>query len=156
MVRDYRFIFVCLITHCLSYHTEYTLAKTEISFLRATYVVVFIAILVYAQINIQIEIEDLRLKEGLRSRYIFLPHESWNSLFTGSFRGLVADLLWIKADEYNHRGQWYKLLPLFKMITFLQPKFITAWSVGGWHMAFNLYFHSQSPEEKEKWLKEGL
>jgi tetratricopeptide (TPR) repeat protein len=79
-----------------------------------------------------------------------------NSLLAGGFRGLATDLLWIKADEYSHRGQWYKLLPILKMVTFLQPNFVTAWSVGGWHIAFNLYFHSRTEEEKEKCLNEAL
>lgn len=104
------------------------------------------------KIGIQDHIDVQKAREGLSTRYLFQPGEMINSVLAAGFRGLAADLIWIRVDDYSHRGQWYKLLPLFKMVTFLQPKFITAWQVGGWHMAYNLYFHASNPEEKSKWL----
>jgi tetratricopeptide (TPR) repeat protein len=124
--------------------------------MKMAYLCLFAAVLLTAQVHTQIKIDALRFKKELGFRYIFKSVEGWDGFLSGGFRGLLADLLWIRADEYSHRGQWYKLLPLFKMVTFLQPKFITAWSVGGWHMTFNLHFHSQTSEKKAKWLKEGI
>lgn len=56
---------------------------------------------------------------------------------------------------YFHMGQWYKVLPIYRTITFLQPHFIKAWSVAGWHMAYNIY-HEAREEDKPKWLEAGL
>jgi len=124
--------------------------------LKTIYLLLLLTVLLKAQIDTQIKIDDLRFKEGLESRYLSQTSQVLNSLLAGGFRGLATDLLWIRADEYSHRGQWYKLLPIFKMVTFLQPNFVTAWSVGGWHIAFNLYFHGRTEEEKKKWLNEAL
>lgn len=120
------------------------------------YLYLAISLMLTAQVWIQGEIDVLRSQEGLNSRMIFKPAEMLNSLVAGGFRGLAADLLWLRVDAYSHSGQWYKLLPLFNMVTFLQPKFITAWSVGGWHMAFNLYAYSRTEAERDKWLSAGL
>lgn len=115
-----------------------------------------LTILLTIQTFVQSSIDAQKSSEGLSSRYLFQPAEVVNNMIAGGFRGLAADLLWIRIDDYSHQGQWYKLLPIFKMVTFLQPKFILAWSVGGWHMAFNLYFHGKTPEEKQRWLNAGL
>ncbi len=86
------------------------------------------------------------------------------SLLAG-FRGLAADLLWLKADSYWHHGQWQRMLPLYYLVVALQPRFTTAWSVGGWHMAYNLSEmarrNPEIPAEQRKmwadrWLQQGL
>jgi tetratricopeptide (TPR) repeat protein len=78
-----------------------------------------------------------------------------SSVILGGFRGVAADILWLRTDMYFHMGQWYKVLPLYRTITFLQPHFIQAWSVAGWHMAYNIY-HEARDEDKLKWLEAGL
>ncbi|MBI1883638.1 MAG: hypothetical protein HYS08_05480 [Chlamydiae bacterium] len=109
------------------------------------------------QIRVQSHLDDIKAEhESLRSTYLFQPTEVLNTLIAGGFRGVAVDLLWVRLDDYSHEGQWYKLLPIFKTVTFLQPNFIVGWSVGGWHMAFNLYYQAKKPEEKREWLKKGL
>ncbi len=120
------------------------------------YLMLFLLVLLTLGTFTQISIDAQRTKEGLSSRYLFQPAEAVNNMIAGGFQGLAVDLLWVRIDEYSHHGQWYKLLPIFKTVTFLQPKFILGWSVGAWHMSFNLYFHSKALEEKQKWLNTGL
>lgn len=100
-------------------------------------------------------INDLRLKEGLVERLVLLPGDMVSSVILGGFRGIAADILWLRSDMYFHMGQWYKVLPIYRTITYLQPHFIQAWSVAGWHMAYNIY-HEAKDEDKPKWLEAGL
>jgi tetratricopeptide (TPR) repeat protein len=81
------------------------------------------------------------------------------------FRGLAADLLWLKADGYWHHGQWQRMLPMYHAIVALQPQFTLVWSVGGWHMAYNLseyarrdssYTTVQREEQARRWIDEGI
>ena len=115
-----------------------------------------LALLISLNSLLSIKIDSLRVEEGLSTRLFFRTADVLNGLMAGGFRGIAADFLWIRIDDYSHRGQWYKLLPIFKLVTYLQPKFIMAWSVGGWHMAFNLYHYSRTEMEKKHWLDEGL
>jgi tetratricopeptide (TPR) repeat protein len=86
------------------------------------------------------------------------------ALMTG-FRGIVADLLWLECDHFWHGGEWHKLLPYYYFITRLQPKFVTVWVVGGWHMAYNVSYrvaHDKTLPEAERelesarWVERGI
>jgi tetratricopeptide (TPR) repeat protein len=104
---------------------------------------------------LQMDLNERRVSEGLAERLVLLPGDMVSSVILGGFRGVAADILWLRTDMYFHMGQWYKVLPLYRTITFLQPHFIQAWSVAGWHMAYNIY-HEARDEDKPKWLEAGL
>ena len=86
------------------------------------------------------------------------------ALLTG-FRGIAVDLLWMKADSYWHHGQWQRLLPLYHLITVIQPRFTLVWSDGGWHMAYNRremarrnpqYSPEKRLQEARRWMDEAI
>jgi len=86
------------------------------------------------------------------------------ALMTG-FRGIVADLLWLECDELWHRGEWHKLLPYYYFITRLQPRFVTVWAIGAWHMAYNVSHrvsvdaeipNAERPLESARWVDRGI
>lgn len=56
----------------------------------------------------------------------------------GGFRGIAADILWMKMDEYWHGGFWDRMVPLLRTVTLLDPHFLTAWDTAGWHFLYNL------------------
>ena len=64
----------------------------------------------------------------------------------GQFRIVFANLLWIKVDKYHHEyiehhGNWAEnpdILPLLRMITWLDPHFIQAYQVAGFMLSGNL------------------
>lgn len=76
-------------------------------------------------------------------------------LATG-FKSQVANLLWMKSDEYWDQGLLTRQNPLMEMVVTLDPHFIDAWSTAGWHWAYNIYAdvptnpHYTSIEPKEK------
>ncbi len=124
--------------------------------MRSSFIFVFIIALSFALIlPLQMRINEARLREGLVERIVLLPGDMVSGVILGGFRGIAADILWLRCDMYFHKGQWYKILPLYRTITFLQPHFIQAWSIAGWHMAYNIY-HEAKVADKEKWLEAGL
>ncbi|MFC1668592.1 tetratricopeptide repeat protein [Chlamydiota bacterium] len=108
------------------------------------------------QFPLHTRILSQRKKEGFIDRMVYKPADIINMTVLSGFKGIAADLLWIRIDDYSHAGQMYKILPLFEMVTYLQPHFILAWSVGGWHMSFNLYHHAHTKEDKNRWLQAGI
>jgi tetratricopeptide (TPR) repeat protein len=119
--------------------------------------VVFAAALIFGLIlPLQMNLTERRLSVELEERLVLLPGDMVSSVILAGFRGVAADILWLRTDMYFHMGQWYKVLPLYRTITFLQPHFIQAWSVAGWHMAYNIYHEAKSEEEKKDWLEAGL
>ena len=97
-----------------------------------------------------------RQEEGFIDRFVYKPADIINMTVLAGFKGIAADILWVRIDDYTHAGQMYKLLPIFELVTYLQPHFILAWSLGGWHMSFNLYHEAKTEKDKERWLNAGI
>src|SRR3990167_9629063 len=89
--------------------------------------------------SLQSDIDLMRTREGLWQNLVLVPGEIINEFVLSGFSGLAADMLWIEADEYWHKGEWQRAFPLYRTVTWLQPNFMDAWSIGGWHLAYNMY-----------------
>lgn len=80
----------------------------------------------------------------------------------GQLRGLIADLLWLRVDEYQHRRRIVNgdllraddeaLMPLVRLITWLNPHFTDAYALGGQWLAF----HFNRPREAVTFYEEGI
>jgi len=72
------------------------------------------------------------------------------------FRKLVADMLWLKVDEYWHLGLASRMLPMMETVVTLDPHFIEAYALGAWHLAYNVTVTVHSAEEKMKYIDQGI
>jgi tetratricopeptide (TPR) repeat protein len=77
------------------------------------------------------------------------------SLILG-FRSAVADLLWLKVDDYWHQGRIEMMLPMMYTVVKLDPHFIDAWAVGAWHLAYNAPVTVDSMEEKRAFIDKAI
>jgi hypothetical protein len=74
----------------------------------------------------------------------------------GGFRGLVADALWLRAEDLKREHEWDKLKAVVDMITKLQPHFLSIWTFQGWNLAYNVSVEWDAPEDKYTWIKNGI
>jgi tetratricopeptide (TPR) repeat protein len=72
------------------------------------------------------------------------------------FRKLVADMLWLKVDEYWHLGLVQRMLPMMETVVALDPHFIEAYALGAWHLAYNVTVMFNSAEVKQKYIDQGI
>jgi hypothetical protein len=82
--------------------------------------------------------------------------------FAGEIRGLLADVLWLRVDEYAHRRRLVDgeinrsddeaILPLVRLITWLDPHYVNAYALGGQWLAF----HFNKPREAVAFYDEGI
>ncbi|HEV2283667.1 MAG TPA: hypothetical protein VGX75_14885 [bacterium] len=82
--------------------------------------------------------------------------------FAGQIRGLLADFLWLRVDEYAHRRRLADgdinrsddeaLMPLVRLITWLDPHYVSAYALGGQWLAF----HFAKPREAVIFYDEGI
>ena len=56
--------------------------------------------------------------------------------FTG-FREAIAGMLWVRTDEFFHNGDYAAIMPLIRVITWLDPHQIDVYETGAWHMDYN-------------------
>lgn len=77
------------------------------------------------------------------------------------FREVVAGLLWVRANDFFHTGNYEAVVPLTRIVTWLDPHQIDVYSVGAWHLAYNLV-DAQSRGDRRyllpaiKFLEEGV
>lgn len=74
----------------------------------------------------------------------------------GGFRSVVANILWLKCDEYWHQGRVFRLVPLAKAVVLLEPHFIEAWRITAWHLAYNMSVEAPTPEKAREYIEMGL
>lgn len=79
----------------------------------------------------------------------------------GQFRIVFANLLWMKVDRYHHEyiehhGDWTQdtdLLPLLRMITWLDPHFVQAYQVMGFMLSGRLHRYTHARQILEEGLR---
>ena len=85
------------------------------------------------------------------------PSLAFATVAMGAFRGLVVDILWMRADRLKQEGQFFDAKQLADWITTLQPRFATVWEFQAWNMAYNISvaIPASQPQERWRWVKNG-
>ena len=85
------------------------------------------------------------------------PSLAFATIATGAFRGLLVDVLWIRADNLKEEGQFFDAKQLAEWITILQPRFATVWEFQAWNMAYNISvtIPATRPDQRWRWVKNG-
>jgi len=99
-------------------------------------------------INLQREQMDLIIEraENVPTTYVFA------TVATGAFRGLVVDVLWMRADKLKEQGQFFDAKQLAEWITTLQPRFASVWEFQAWNMAYNISVAIPPTQPDQRWL----
>ena len=77
------------------------------------------------------------------------------------FREVVAGLLWVRANDFFHSGNYEAIVPLIRIITWLDPHQIDVYCTGAWHLAYNFVDSSQRADWRYlapamAFLREGI
>jgi hypothetical protein len=85
------------------------------------------------------------------------PSLAFATVAMGAFRGLVVDILWMRAESLKEQGQFFDAKQLAEWITTLQPRFAAVWDFQSWNMAYNISvaIPATQPEERWRWVKNG-
>ena len=74
----------------------------------------------------------------------------------GGFRGIVANVLWIRADQLQQEEKYFELYTLSDWITKLQPEFSQVWAMRAWNMAWNISVKYTEPADRWLWVRSGM
>ena len=85
------------------------------------------------------------------------PSLAFATVALGAFRGLVVDVLWIRAEQLKEEDKFFDAKQLAEWITILQPRFAAVWEFHAWNMAYNISvaIPSSRPQERWQWVKNG-
>jgi hypothetical protein len=74
----------------------------------------------------------------------------------GGFRGLISNLLWMRASDLQDQDKFFEMVQLADWITKLEPHFAQVWVVQAWNMAFNISVKFNDPADRWRWVEKGM
>jgi hypothetical protein len=86
------------------------------------------------------------------------PSLAATTVAMGAFRGLIVDILWMRADTLKQEGKYFDAKQLAEWITMLQPRFAKVWDFHAWNMAYNISVAMPNTqcEERWRWVRNGI
>jgi len=84
------------------------------------------------------------------------PAVAFTTVALGGFRGILADVLWMRAGTLQDEGRYFELVQLSDWIAKLQPRSPAIWAYHAWNMAYNLSALMAAPAEKWRWVRNGI
>jgi len=83
------------------------------------------------------------------------PGEFAGTLMLGGLRGLVIDLLWLRASSAKEDGRFYESVAVFDLISKVQPRFEQVWEYMAHDLAYNIAVEVHEPDQWA-WYLAGL
>jgi hypothetical protein len=74
----------------------------------------------------------------------------------GSFRGLLADILWLRSEQLKGKKNYFEMVQLARWITDLQPNYSGGTVYLAWNLAYNISVTSSDREDRWYWVNEGI
>src|SRR5580765_1722442 len=84
------------------------------------------------------------------------PVLAFTTVALGGFRGLIANTLWIRANDLQDAGKYFEMVQLADWITKLEPTFTQVWLVQSWNMAYNISVKFTDPADRWRWVQRGI
>ncbi len=74
----------------------------------------------------------------------------------GAFRGIIADLLFLRMNAEKEKGNYFELMQLGELIVQLQPDMPGAITFIAWNMAYNVSVTFTAHEDRWRWVQRGI
>jgi len=100
--------------------------------------------------------DSLQLVVSMEGTKGMPPHVALATAALGTFRGLAVDVLWIRAEELQNKGDYFEAQTLAEWITTLQPRFVNVWDFQAHNMAYNISVRAEDPFERWGWVSRGM
>jgi hypothetical protein len=84
------------------------------------------------------------------------PMLAFTTVALGGFRGLISNLLWIRATELQDDDKYFEATQLASWITKLEPHFAQVWVHQAWNMAYNISVKFKDYSDRWRWVKRGI
>ncbi|MCE5197486.1 MAG: hypothetical protein ABFD54_02995 [Armatimonadota bacterium] len=77
------------------------------------------------------------------------------------FKEVIAGALWVRADTFFHEGEYQAIVPIVRLVTWLDPHNIDVFTTGAWHLDYNFVDENQLSDKRYipasvALLKEGI
>jgi len=92
--------------------------------------------------------------------FVQLPGQFMVASMAG-FKEVIAGALWVRADTFFHEGQYQAIIPIVRLVTWLDPHNLDVFTTGAWHLDYNFVDQNQMSDKRYipaaiALLKEGI
>jgi len=101
-------------------------------------------------IRVEYDLTDTEIAENAP------PIVAFTTVALGSFRGVVADMLWLYSGRMKDEGNYFEMYQLASWMVKLQPRFTGATAYLAWNMAYNISVTFPGFEERWRWVQRGI
>src|SRR5215207_2834574 len=84
------------------------------------------------------------------------PVLAFTTVALGGFRGLIANALWIRANDLQQDGKYFEMVQLADWSTKMEPNLTQVWLMQAWNMAYNISVKFPSPKDRWRWVQRGI
>jgi hypothetical protein len=84
------------------------------------------------------------------------PVLAFTTVALGGFRGLISNILWIRANDLQDEDKFFEMAQLADWITKLEPHFVQVWLVQAWNMAYNISVKFKDYPDRWRWVERGI
>lgn len=84
------------------------------------------------------------------------PVLTFTTVALAGFRGIIADLLWLRSSRMQEQGRFLELAQLAEWITALEPANGDVWAYHAWNLAYNVSMLVSRPEDRWRWVRQGM
>ena len=104
------------------------------------------------------KLAQLRAEYGLSETQLgeVDPASETIKLATLGMRGVAANILWEKANNYMKKKDWTNLAATLNQIIKLEPHFIHVWRHQAWNLSYNVSVEFDDYRERYRWLIRGI
>lgn len=84
------------------------------------------------------------------------PGEWVTTFLLAGARPIAVAVFWIKASQLREEQDYAALIPLYKTIVKLEPRFAPAWDFATYDLCVSIAFLERDPKKRFNWIKKGL
>jgi hypothetical protein len=84
------------------------------------------------------------------------PVLAFTTVALGGFRGLISNMLWVRANQLQEDDKFFEMAQLSDWITKLEPHFSQVWAHEAWNMAYNISVKFKDYPDRWRWVENGI
>lgn len=84
------------------------------------------------------------------------PILAFTTVALGGFRGLISNMLWVRATQLQEDGKYFEMVQLADWITKLQPHFVSVWVNQAWNLSYNISVKFPDHADRWLWVQRGI
>jgi hypothetical protein len=84
------------------------------------------------------------------------PMLAFTTVALGGFRGLISNMLWMRANDLQQDDKYFEAAQLADWITDLEPHFSQVWLFQAWNMAYNISIKFKDFPDRWRWVERAV